>query len=106
MKKSRLKKGQLLRFRKGELAKVCSQKSEEQKDIVALWSTRPSYISERGMMEWQGSMAISSHVKQTDLLLVVAVHNFAFPQNRQYCKVVCCTTSETGWVSSEFLEKI
>jgi len=106
VRKPRLKKGQLKRFRRGNLAKVTSIKKSFLNDLVALWSSHPSYDQQGGVVEWGNEVRVSSHVNQKDVLLVIDVHNLAHPSKHQYCHVVCFRTNESGWVSSQSLEKI
>jgi len=106
VRKPRLKKGQPKRFRRGNLAKVTAPKRKFVSDIVALWSTHPSYDQGGDVVDRGGEIRVSSFLKQQDILLVVEVHNLAYPSKHQYCHVVCFRTNESGWVSSEHLEKI
>lgn len=101
-----LKKGYQAKFCRGNLAKVTAPKRKFVLDIVALWSTHPSYNQAGDVVDRGGEIRVSSHVKQQDILLVVDVHNLAYPSKHQYCRVMCFRTNELGWVSSESLEKI
>lgn len=106
MRKPRLKKGQLKRFRRGNLVKVTEPKKEFLSDIVSLWSSHPLLDQEGGTLDWGSEVRISSHVNSKDIMLVIDVYNLAHPSKHQYCQVVCFRTNESGWVSSSSLEKI
>jgi len=106
VRKPRLKKGQPKRFRRGNLAKVVEKKRDFLSDHVALWSSHPLYDQDGGVLDWGGEVRVSSHVMQQDILLIISVHNLAHPSKHQYCHVMCFRTNESGWVSSEHLEKI
>ena len=106
VRKQRLKKGQPKRFRRGNLAKVGEKKRDFLSDLVALWSSHPLYDQDGGVLDWGGEVRVSSHVRQQDILLILEVHNLAHPSKHQYCHVMCFRTNESGWVSSEHLEKI
>jgi len=106
VRKPRLKKGQPKRFRRGNLAKVVEKKRDFLSNLVALWSSHPLYDRNDGVLNWGGEVRVSSHVMQQDILLVIDVHNLTHPSKQQYCRVMCFRTNESGWVSSEHLEKI
>jgi len=106
VRKSRFKKGQPKRFRSGNLVKISAPRKEFLGDLVALWSSHPRYDNNGGVVSWGGEIHVCFHVKKRDILLVIDVHNFAYPSKHQYCRVMCFHTNESGWVSSEFLEKL
>jgi len=106
VRKPRPKKGQPKRYRRGNLAKVTEKKRDFLSNLVALWSSHPFYDQAVGALDWGGEVRISSHVMQRDILLIIDVHNLAHSSKRQYCYVMCFRTNESGWVSSEHLEKI
>ncbi len=105
VKKSRLKNKKKL-FHRGHLVFTKKEKSSFFNDIVALWNTHPTFISESGMMSWDGPISITSYVNSKDILLVINIHELFEPQERQYCQVMCFRTNESGWVTSESLEKV
>lgn len=49
---------------------------------------------------------MNSKKSLSGILLILETRDFPYPQNRQYCHIANFQTNESGWVSSEFLEKI
>ena len=86
--------------------KVAEKKSDFLTDLVALWSSHPLYDRGAGVLNWGGEVRVSSIVLQQDILLVIDVRDLTHPSKHQYCHVMCFRTNESGWVSSEHLEKI
>ena len=106
VRKPRLKKGQPKRFRRGNLVTVTPPKKKFLSDIVALWNSHPLYDHDGGVVDWGSEVRVATHVNCRDLLLIIDIHNLAHPNKHQYCHVMCFRTNESGWVSSESLEKI
>lgn len=104
--KPRLKKGQQQRFRKGNLVKISHTNASITAEIVSLWNTHPQIVFKSDTAEWQDPTKITSKVRASDLLFVIETYKIPYPQNRQYCQVICFRTNELGWISSEFLEKV
>jgi len=102
-----LKKGYRVKFCRGNLAKVASRKTKFTGffDFVALWNAHPKCTEESEVLNWDGSR-VSSHVKKDDILFIIDIHNLEHPSKKQYCHVMCSRTNESGWVLSEYLEKI
>ena len=108
MPKSRLKKGQIPRFRKGQLVRAIEPERQNHGRWVSTWDQPPRYDATLKNVLWMGlddGPNVISRVHPEQILVIVEVHNFPYPSKEQYC-LVFHDDAIVGWVNSYFLQKI